>query len=430
MVHLPEVVVGVGGLGMHGCEFGLHPDSFRARLDALLSFRRSVLSTLGIVDLPLPTPTPLPPSNGSVCEQQQISASESESASTLTSNEGSVLTPPLKASDAAANTARENACGVNVGGADTLSPITAMTPLSLLVNATNPEKKGEKERQYIHLQNADEKMATVEVEEGIEDDKVVRVLLLQRKDHRRFANADDLVAALVQGGGGGGGGGRGFGFRLAMETTFFEGATMATQVKAVFAADILIAVDGTGLANAPFMRNGSGVVAIGRACSKDRPCFWDGACTLLGQKGPNWEQWATSTTSSAAAGCTPAFANRLCAEMWRPFIDTRYVDTKPNAPPPLEADVPAVASATMSLASQIHSQRRERKQSSRRINTYNGCLEVFISSSQGPSFHGVPGDGQRQRRGEEEIEGLAADTAARAFAKARGGVTWGDGHLL
>ena len=115
------------------------------------------------------------------------------------------------------------------------------------------------------------------------------------------------------------------------------------------------------LANAPFMPLGSGVVAIGRDCSSDRPCYWDCACRMLGQAGPSWAEWAHPTPGppgdppqeTTAGECSPAFANRLCAEMWRPYLETLYVETPPNSLSPYEVDVKAVAQAVAIHARRI-----------------------------------------------------------------------------
>lgn len=55
---LPAVVAGVGGLGLHGCESGLHPDTFPARRQALLRFRAAALAHLGLAP-PAPPHPPL-----------------------------------------------------------------------------------------------------------------------------------------------------------------------------------------------------------------------------------------------------------------------------------------------------------------------------------------------------------------------------------
>ncbi len=49
---IPTTVAGIGGLGMHGCEYGLHPDTFVSRREALWSFRRSVLDQLESLNEP------------------------------------------------------------------------------------------------------------------------------------------------------------------------------------------------------------------------------------------------------------------------------------------------------------------------------------------------------------------------------------------
>jgi hypothetical protein len=162
----------------------------------------------------------------------------------------------------------------------------------------------------------------------------------------------------------------------------FDGVSLRAQLALAFAADVLVAVDGTALANAPFMRPGSGVVALGRECSRDRPCYWDCACRLLRARGPNWYTWlfdahahkpATPAAAEAAAygagnlvsssrsngdnddpqGCTPAFANRLCAELWRPHLETTYLETAPGPADAMDPDPSLVAAAVRGHARRL-----------------------------------------------------------------------------
>jgi hypothetical protein len=45
---LARSAVGVGGLGLHGCEYGLHPDTFAERRNAFLAFRATALRALSV----------------------------------------------------------------------------------------------------------------------------------------------------------------------------------------------------------------------------------------------------------------------------------------------------------------------------------------------------------------------------------------------
>jgi hypothetical protein len=260
---------------------------------------------------------------------------------------------------------------------------------------------------------------------------VVRVLVVQRGDDRRIRNLPELAAALanVTAPGIAGVAPDKRSFRVAVECLSFDALPLVEQLRSLSATHVLVAVDGTALDNAPLaMPKGGGVVALGRDCSDPaaRPCLWACACFTLGlQQTPSnlatWQEPAViaqaqdddgaskSANANANAGapkgsagpivsdaadaaaaarpalCSAAYSIRLCAELWRPFLETSYLDADVSRAP-YTIDVRAAA-----LLVRAHAER----------------LVDRLALSHGP-------------------QGSSAEDAARAVAEGRGGAAWGD----
>jgi len=302
---LAQTAVGIGGLGFHGCEYGLHPDTFNERRDAFIDFRATALNALGV-------------------SNHVISAYE-----TKNDNENP---------DAPLNSQNE----------------------SLESTAT----------------------ATEASNELYGDVDVVRVLVVQRGDDRHIRNLPELAAAFAAitrgsinaqnlnpaiGGNDFDGKALARPFRVAVECLCFDAMPLTDQLRSLSATHVLVAVDGTALDNAPLaMPQGGGVVALGRICQNGQACPWYCACFTLGYPQTQSEvdalrerlpksskqsdhalhsnTSANSATSrldartSVASGmqselCSADYSFRLCGELWRPFIQTSYLDADPSLEP-------------------------------------------------------------------------------------------------
>lgn len=142
----------------------------------------------------------------------------------------------------------------------------------------------------------------------------------------------------------------------------------------------LCSIGPKALGNALFMKNRSGVVAIGRDCTIEQPCYWDCACSMLElDSGPSWHQWVHNSEhyhdmsknflqarefqinqdreEEKELKCSPSFANRLCIEMWRPYLETVYIETEPNSVNPFHVNSQVIKEAVIHHVRRISRER-------------------------------------------------------------------------
>jgi hypothetical protein len=160
------VAVGVGGLGLHGCESGLHPDTFHARRQAVLSFRAAALARLGLAPS-----APRQPSAAAASPLQLGHAPEAAAVALARAALARECHGAAQTADASSNATAVRAAALLRAAADALSG-----PTAALFDA-----------------GAHNGLGATPV--GVPA-SVVRVLVVQRSDRRRFVDVNRLAAAV------------------------------------------------------------------------------------------------------------------------------------------------------------------------------------------------------------------------------------------
>jgi hypothetical protein len=181
------MVSGIGGLGMQGCEYGLHPDTFSARLDSFLRFRETVLLNTGIVS-----------SKKKVKKEVRVAIQDSFDVSAVDIH--------------------------SKGAAD---------------HDDDDDDDDDADGQHISSEFP---------HFDVVDRPSVRVLLVQRPDQRKFTNLKEMIANIqstkvscsLD---------RLSSEAVVVEVVEFSELSLVQQVNVSFHADILVAVDGTVQAN-------------------------------------------------------------------------------------------------------------------------------------------------------------------------------------